>query len=99
MHTVVVEPLPVGWRVVASADSGDQYFLSGKSAEISARRLAQRLASAGEMTELVLRLRGGALAARYLCLPPVRPTEPPLVIETPGVKRPMPEAEGDPAPA
>ena len=30
MHTVVVEPLPVGWRVVAGADSGDQYFSERK---------------------------------------------------------------------
>lgn len=40
MHTVVVEPLPIGWRVSASADVAAQYFLSGKSAEICARQLA-----------------------------------------------------------
>jgi len=97
MHTVVVEPLPVGWRVAASADIGDQYFLSGKSAERSARHLAQQLATAGELTELALRLRGGALAARYLCLPPARPNEPPVMIETPGVRRTIPNADGDPA--
>lgn len=84
---------------LASTDIGDQYFLSGKSAELCARRLAQRLASVGESTELTLRLRGGGLAAKYLCLPSARPGEPPLVIETPGVRRLMPEIESQPAPA
>ena len=83
MHTVVVEPLPVGWRVAASPEIGDQYFLSGKSAERSVRHLAQQLATAGELTELTLRLRGGTLAARFLCLPPARPTELPVMIEPP----------------
>lgn len=96
MQTVVVEPLPVGWRVAAGARVGEQYFLSGKSAEHSARQLAQRLATAGEWTELTLRLRDGALATRYLCLPPTRPTEPPVMIETPGVRSTISERERDP---
>jgi len=49
------------------------------------------------LTELALRLRGGALAARYLCLPPARPNEPPVMIETPGGRRTIPNADGDPA--
>ena len=99
MHTVLVEPMPLGWRVVTSADLNDQYFLSGKAAELSARQLANRLASAGVAAELTLRLRGGALGAKYICLPPVRATEPPLMIETPRGRRLLDQSNHDPVAA
>jgi hypothetical protein len=99
MRTVVVEPLPLGWRVQTSANLSDQYFLSGKAAELAARQLAARLASAGLTVELTLRLRGGALGAKFICLPPARAGEPPLTIETPGGRGLVAQSDRDPVPA
>jgi len=70
LRSIVVEPLGDGWRVRADGLDNDLLFRSGRQAEISARRLGERLAEAGEPAEVRIHLRDGSLAARFACPPP-----------------------------
>ena len=69
MPTVIsVTPQGAGWAV-SCADLFDNLILfqSGAQAETAARRLAERLSAVGVDCLLELRLRGGALAGRFVC--------------------------------
>ena len=64
--TILVQPLEVGWTVTVAGVSGHMAFLSGAAAESAARRLATRLGWAGTDCEVILKLRDGSVAARFL---------------------------------
>lgn len=66
MHTIEVAPLADGWRVSLDAIANDLVFRTGSLAEASGRRLAARMAAAGQASELLVRLRDGSLAARIV---------------------------------
>jgi len=69
MPTVIsVTPQGAGWAV-SCADLFDNLILfqSGAQAETTARKLAERLSTAGLDCLLELRLRDGALAGRFIC--------------------------------
>lgn len=66
MRKIEIRALPDGWRVAVEGVANDIVFRSGRTAEGAARRLAQRLAQAGETSEIRLYLRDGTLAARFL---------------------------------
>lgn len=85
MDSVIVEPLQTGWAVKATGVANDLVFASGRAAERCARQLAECFARAGRETELQLRLRAGARAARFLCLPPLEHETEPLLIGVPPV--------------
>jgi hypothetical protein len=76
MRRIEVAPLSDGWRVTVDGLANDMAFSSGREAEAAARRLAARLGSAGEPSELRIRLRDQTLAARQVW--PAIPTSPPL---------------------
>ena len=65
MHRIEVRPVEgAGWTMQA-AEAEPVVFRSGAKAEASARRLARRLADAGQAAEITIRLRDGTLAARF----------------------------------
>ena len=66
---VTVTPLDVGWAVGLPDGVGEMLFQSGAAAEAAARRLAQRLSHAGLPAKLVVRLRDGSVAGRFLFPP------------------------------
>ncbi|MFN3932743.1 MAG: hypothetical protein ACK4JY_13450 [Brevundimonas sp.] len=66
---IVVEPAGAGWSVDVPGLVNQMFFATGREAETVARRLATRLAGAGRGVEVEIRLRGGAIAGRYLCFP------------------------------
>lgn len=79
MKSIVVEPFGEVWAVrVEGAEP--QLFSSGRMAEDAAKRIAKRLAASGERAELQLRLRSGATAARFVCLPPLYSEEEPMLL-------------------
>lgn len=63
MHLIEVAPFSDGWRVHVDRVAHDMVFRSGGRAEAAARRLAERLGRAGQMSELRIRLRDDSLAA------------------------------------
>jgi len=63
-----------GWSVQGDTFENGMMFRSGAEAESAARALAQRYSDAGEPTEIVVYLRDGSVAGRYVSAP-----EPPLV--------------------
>jgi len=65
-HLIVVEARGDGWAVRSDRLATDMTFRSGAAAEQSARRLAERLARAGQTAEIQIRLRNGALAGRFV---------------------------------
>lgn len=79
-RTLTVEPLDFGWRLKVSGQC-EMLFLSGAAAEGAARRLAARLAAAGEPAKLVVRLRDGSIAGRFLAPPSPRPQLTPAWLE------------------
>ena len=87
MDTIVVEPLAECWTVRTDRIANDLVFRTGSLAEQAARALALRLAEAGEPVRLKLRLRDSQLAARFVCLPPLDPTDRARLIDLP----PLPE--------
>ena len=66
MRRIEVAPLSHGWRVRVDDVENDLVFHSGRAAESTARRLAERLGRAGESSELQIRLRDQSLAARQV---------------------------------
>jgi hypothetical protein len=83
MESVIVEPLQTGWAVKATGLANDLVFASGRAAERCGRQLAECFARAGREAELQFRLRGGARAVRFLCLPPLEHETRPLLISVP----------------
>jgi len=83
MDCVIVEPLQTGWAVRATGLANDLVFASGRAAERCGRQLAECFARAGREAELQFRLRGGARAVRFLCLPPLEHETNPLLISAP----------------
>jgi hypothetical protein len=76
---IEVEPLAQGWAV---ALSNEMVFAAGGAAEAAARDLAERLSDAGRPVRLVVRLKDGSLAGRFIypprpmAAPPERVAEP-----------------------
>jgi len=83
VHTVIVEPVEAGWTVNVGDVENPMVFSSGRAAERAGRDLAMRLAESGREVQLELRLRGGAVAARFICFPPLEHEKGPLMINTP----------------
>lgn len=67
VNMIYVEPMADGWAVRQDLADNHQVFSSGAKAEDAAMRLAQRLARAGQPSEVQVYLRGGALAGRFAC--------------------------------
>ncbi len=72
MDTIVVEPLARGWAVRTDTVDNPMVFKTGRAAEETARGLAFRLAQAGRLVRLRLKLRNSSTEARFVCLPPAR---------------------------
>ena len=66
---ISVRPMPHGWAVQADTLLSGLLFLSGAAAEAAARALAACYARIGQASEVVVFLRDGALAGRFLFLP------------------------------
>lgn len=62
-HEIKVEPVDGGWSVRCWLMGQPQLFLSGRRAEESARRLAERMAMSGEEADLVIHDRNHAVVA------------------------------------
>lgn len=67
LHEITVTPAANGWAVRADGFENDQLFHSGASAESAARKLAAKMADAGESAEILIYLRDGVLAGRFVC--------------------------------
>ena len=80
MERVVVEPFGEGWAVRSLAADNPMILKRGADAERVGRNLALRLAAAGTPVQLNLRLRDGATAAKFVCLPPAGRDPQPLMI-------------------
>lgn len=70
MLSVTVSPADVGWAVRSDAIDNELVFTSGAKAEAAAKRLAEALAQGGEPVEIIIHLRDGGRAARFVCPPP-----------------------------
>ncbi len=70
VNMIYVEPMADGWAVRQDLVDNHQVFSSGAKAEDAALRLAQRLANAGQPSEVRVYLRGGALGGRFECRAP-----------------------------
>jgi hypothetical protein len=66
IDVISVQPLAEGWAVRHPRVANPQIFLSGAKAEDAAIRLGSRLADAGQPTEVVVYLRGGAMGGRVI---------------------------------
>lgn len=84
---VIVEPVEAGWTVNVEGVDNPMLFTSGRAAERAGRDLAMRLAESGQEVELEMRLRGGAVAARFICFPPLEHENSPLMMDVPPVRR------------
>ena len=80
MERVVVEPFGEGWAVRSLAADNPMILRRGADAERVGRDLALRLAAAGTPVQLNFRLRDGATAAKFVCLPPAGRDPEPLMI-------------------
>ena len=69
INHIRIEPVGEGWAVKQDFADNLLVFSSGARAEDAAIALAQRLASAGQASEVSVFLRDGALAGRYACPP------------------------------
>lgn len=61
-RTIAVRATGFGWSLRIDAQEGVLVFATGAQAEGAARGLAQRLAQAGEVTDILIYLRDGSLA-------------------------------------
>lgn len=66
---IAVRPAAFGWSLRIDDQAGVLVFQTGGQAEATARRLAQRLAEAGQTTEVLIFLRDGSLAGRLRSTP------------------------------
>jgi hypothetical protein len=71
MRVLTIRPLALGWAL-SLAGVEEMLFSSGAEAEASARRLAARLSDIGEAVKLIVTLRDGSVAGRFL-FPPLGP--------------------------
>lgn len=69
MRTLMLEPQASGWALAVDGVENTLMYRSGAAAETAARDLAGRLARAGEAAKLVVRLRDGSIAGRFLFPP------------------------------
>ncbi len=67
INVIYVEPMADGWAVRQDEVVNPQVFSSGAKAEDAALRLAQRLADAGQASEVQVYLRDGVLGGRFAC--------------------------------
>jgi hypothetical protein len=68
-RTISVRPAGSGWSLRIDAQEGVLVFPTGGQAESTARGLAQRLAEAGEITDILIYLRDGSLAGQLRSTP------------------------------
>ena len=68
-RTIAVRPDSYGWSLRIDAQEGVLVFETGGQAEATARGLAQRLAQAGEVTDVLIYLQDGSLAGRLRSTP------------------------------
>jgi hypothetical protein len=61
-----------GWSVQGDTFENRMMFRSGADAETAARALARRYSDAGKPTEIVVYLRDGSVAGRYVSAPQPR---------------------------
>jgi hypothetical protein len=87
MSAVIVEPVDAGWSVNVDGVDNPMMFSSGRAAERAGRDLALKLARQDQSVHLELRLRGGAVAARFIVLPPTEHDDRPLMVETPALRK------------
>ena len=66
-HEIRVTPAGGGWAVKADGFDNEMLFFSGASAESAARKLAAKVADAGKAAEILIFLRDGSLAGRFVC--------------------------------
>lgn len=76
MQIIFVVPAGAGWAVRSDAVENAMVFRSGAKAEAAAKRLGEALAAAGEPVQIDVRLRSGARAGRFVCLPSTLVTAP-----------------------
>lgn len=69
MRTLEVRPLAFGWSLSLGGLAEATVYRSGAAAEAAGRRLAGRLAAAGEAVKLMIRLKDGSLGGRLLFPP------------------------------
>ncbi len=74
MHSIKVEPSGEGWAVSVEGLAEPQLFRSGREAEQTARSLGEKMAAAGNYTEISIFLRDGTHASRLVCIPDTRST-------------------------
>ncbi len=82
VQKVIVEPVNAGWTVHVAGIENPMLYRSGREAERAGRDLALRLAENGQEIELELRLRGGALGAKFICFPALEHETGPLMLNT-----------------
>jgi hypothetical protein len=87
METIIVEPLARGWAVRTDTVENPMVFRTGRAAEETARGLAFKLAQAGKLVRLRLKLRNSSTEARFVCLPPLDPETPPNLVSLPDVRQ------------
>ena len=63
IHVISVEPFGDGWAVRTNQVANQMIFRSGRSAETAAKRLAAKLKSVGEATEVHIHLRDGQIVS------------------------------------
>lgn len=68
-RTIKVEPRGRDWTVKSDLLDSEMTFQSGAAAEAAARVLADKTAKAGQVAEIEIYLRDGALAGRLTCPP------------------------------
>ena len=71
LQKIVIRPLDAGWMVELDRLDAPMVFNSGAQAERAARALAERLIDAGESAELIIHLRDGARAGRFVAAPAI----------------------------
>ena len=68
---ILVEPVGEGWSV--HSDLADELtFQSGRQAELAAKQLGVQIAERGDRAEIIVYLRDGAVAGRFICTPTLR---------------------------
>jgi hypothetical protein len=67
--TISIHAAQQGWSVQGDTVENGMMFLSGAEAEAAARSLAQRYSDVGQPTEILVFLRDGSLAGRYVSVP------------------------------
>ena len=70
MEAITVKPgFGDGWMVEVGGVQNSQHFRTGAQAENAAKELASRLSDVGEGSEIVIFLRDGTVAGRFVGSP------------------------------